>query len=247
VTGAELILLAVSGLFAGAINAAVGSGTLITYPALLSIGFSPVIANATNSLGMVPGAISGAWSYRAELANRRNELLRWSAATAAGAVVGAILVVILPAKVFAFVVPWLILSACLVIALQPLIVKSLARRQTSPRATAAAIGGVGLYGGYFGAGQGIASLAVLMSLAGDTIHRANAAKNVLAAVTNGTAATVFILAGRVVWLPALVIGAATLVGGFAGGGIARRLPAAWLRGLVILIGLYAVYISIRGW
>jgi uncharacterized membrane protein YfcA len=245
-TGPELILLAVSGIFAGAINAAVGSGTLITYPALLSIGLSPVTANATNSLGIVPGAISGAWSYRQELVGRRKELLRWSVATAVGAVVGAGLVVILPAKVFAFVVPWLMVSACLVVAVQPLIVKSLERRRTSQGATRVAIGAVGLYGGYFGAGQGIASLAVLMSFAGNTIHRANAAKNVLAAVTNGTAAGVFLLAGRVVWIPALILGVTTLVGGFGGGGIAKRLPSAWLRGLVILIGSYAVYVSIRG-
>ncbi|MBP7972831.1 MAG: sulfite exporter TauE/SafE family protein [Candidatus Nanopelagicales bacterium] len=238
---ADAVALSAAGLVAGALNAAVGSGTLITYPVLLTVGLPPVAANATNSLGMVPGSLSGAWMYRSNLKGRRQSLIKWSLATGAGAVVGATLVVLLPERVFVAVVPWLILSACLLIAVQPVLLKYLSKG--SHRAVTPAIGAVGVYGGYFGAGQGIAYLAALGSLDGGDIHHANAAKNVVASAANGAAAATFALAGRVVWLPALVICIGTLVGGFAGGGIARRLPSWALRSVIVAVGVYAAVLS----
>lgn len=241
----DVLLLAVAGVAAGAINAAVGSGSLITYPALLSLGIPPVIANGTNCLGVVPGAIAGAWAYRDRIDGMWRDEKGRIIAVAVGAVLGAFLVVILPSEVFDVLVPWLILSACVVVAVQPLIVRALKPKRRSARVANATIGGIGIYGGYFGAGQGIAYLAALTLLDGDNVQEANGGKNVLAAASNGAAAAVFALAGMVLWVPALVICCGSLVGGFIGGSFARRLPVWVLRTIVVLVGLYAVLISFR--
>lgn len=242
----DAVLLIVTGFVAGAINAAVGSGSLITYPALLSLGIPPVAANGTNSLGVVPGALSGAWMYRKNLEGMKRELIRRGMPVAIGAVIGAILVVALPAKVFEVVVPFLILGACAVIAIQPVIARWIEPKKRSEAAATVTLGGIGIYGGYFGAGQGVALLAALTALDGDDLHRANAGKNIFAAVANATAAVVFAISGLVFWLPALVICCASLVGGFLGGGAARRLPKWALRTVIVVVGLYAAYISIKG-
>ena len=241
----DVLLLAIAGLAAGAINAAVGSGSLITYPALLSLGIPPVIANGTNCLGVVPGAIAGAWAYRDRLDGMWREEKGRIIAVAFGAVVGALLVVVLPSEVFDVVVPWLILSACVVVAIQPLIVRALKPQRRSARVANTTIGGIGIYGGYFGAGQGIGYLAALTLLDGDDVQQANGGKNVLAAASNGAAAAVFALAGMVLWLPALVICCGSLVGGFIGGSLAKKLPVWALRAVVVIVGLYAVLISFR--
>lgn len=237
------MILAIFGVAAGAINAAVGAGTMITYPALLSIGLPPVVANGTNTLGIFPGAITGAWMYRHRLRGRRRQLTIWASGTAAGAVVGALLVVLLPAVVFASVVPWLILSACVVIGAQPLILKLTKDWSASPRTVGGAVSAVGIYGGYFGGGQGVAYLAVLTALHDDDVQLANAIKQVLMGFANAASAVVFICFGRVMWLPAIVMWFATLAGGAIGGGVAKRLPPWVLRIIIVLVGLYAAYVS----
>ncbi len=241
-SGGALLLIVVSGALAGAINAAVGSGTLLTYPVLVSLGIPPVVANGTNALGMVPGSISGAFAYRRELVGRKTELIRWSIVTGCGAIVGALLVVLLPARAFTVLVPWLILLACVLIAIGPLVTTVLAKRRSSVLLTPA-LGGIGVYGGYFGAGQGVAYLAALGSLDGADMHRCNAVKNVLATVANTTAGVTFALAGFVEWKPAVLLAVGTLAGGALGGNAARRLPQGALRIIIVIIGIAAAAIS----
>jgi len=236
-------LLIVTGTAAGAINAAVGSGSLLTYPALLSIGIPPVIANGTNTVGVVPGAVSGAWVYRGYLRERHLDFRRWLVAISIGSLVGTMLVVVFPAKVFAAIVPWLILAACVSILVQPLILKWAKSSKHSERALTPAIGGVGIYAGYFGAALGIALLAVLGSLEGGDVHRSNAMKNALAVAANGVSGAVFILAGKVLIIPALIIGVSAMVGGLVGGGLAKRMPPAVLKAIILAVGLYAVVLS----
>ena len=187
-TTPEILWLFLAGFAAGGVNAAVGSGTLITFPTLLAMGVPPVLANGTNCLGLVPGSISGAYAFR-DVLDRR--VLRWAGIVAAAAVCGALLVLVLPSAVFAAAVPWLILLAVVLVALQPLVVKHLP--DPSARTGAVAMAGSGFYGGYFGAGQGIAFLAALSASGVRSIHEANSAKNVLAGVANSSAAIVFIL------------------------------------------------------
>jgi uncharacterized membrane protein YfcA len=233
-TGQEIVLLFAAGFAAGGVNAAVGSGTLITFPTLLAMGVPPVLANGTNCLGLVPGSVSGAYAFRDVIKPR---IWRWAAIVAVAAIVGALLVLVLPSEVFAAAVPWLILLAVGLIAVQPLILRHLPppNRWTS----AAYMSGSGLYGGYFGAGQGIAFLAALAASGVSSIHEANGSKNVLAGVANASAAVIFILGGQVLWSAAAVLAVSSLLGGWLGGRITRRLPAPALRALVIIIGLVA--------
>ena len=237
-TAPEVFWLFLAGLAAGGVNAAVGSGTLITFPTLLAMGVPPVLANGTNCLGLVPGSISGAYAFRDVLSRR---VWRWAAIVAVAAICGALLVLVLPSAVFAAAVPWLILLAVGLVALQPLVVKHLP--DPSARAGAIAVAGSGFYGGYFGAGQGIAFLAALSASGLRSIHEANGAKNVLAGVANSSAAIVFILGGKVLWLSAAVLAVSSLLGGGVGGRVTRTMPARALRILVIVVGLIAAISS----
>lgn len=230
----EAVLLLAAGFAAGGVNAAVGSGTLITYPTLVALGVPPVLANGTNCLGLVPGSASGAYAFR-DVLHRR--VVGWAGVVAVSATAGALAVLVLPSEVFAAVVPWLILLAVALVGLQPLIVRHLP--PPSPRSSAAAMVGSGFYGGYFGAGQGIAFLAALAASGVGSIHEANGAKNVLAGVANASAATVFIVGGQVLWGAAALLAVSSLAGGLLGGRITRRMPPAALRALIIVVGLVA--------
>lgn len=230
----EMALLAAAGVAAGGVNAAVGSGTLITFPTLLAMGVPPVLANGTNCLGLVPGSGSGAYAFRDVLTAR---VWRWAAIVSGAAVAGALLVLVLPSEVFAAAVPWLILLAVGLVAVQPLVVKHLP--PPNRRTSALYMTGSGFYGGYFGAGQGIAFLAALAASGVTSIHEANGAKNVLAGVANGSAAVIFIIGGQVLWSAAAVLAVSSLLGVWVGGRLTRRMPAAALRVLVIVVGLVA--------
>ncbi|MCU0279924.1 MAG: sulfite exporter TauE/SafE family protein [Candidatus Nanopelagicales bacterium] len=233
-TVTEIGLLLAAGFAAGAVNAAVGSGTLITFPTLLALGVPPVMANGTNTLGLVPGSASGAWAFRDVLTRG---LWRWVAVVAVAAMGGALLVLVLPSEVFSAAVPWLILLAVGLVAVQPLVVKHLP--EPSARTSAVAMAGSGFYGGYFGAGQGIAFLAALSASGVKDIHEANGAKNVLAGVANACAAVVFVAGGQVLWSAAAVLAISSLLGGLLGGRVTRRLPPSALRALVIVVGVVA--------
>ncbi|HEX5994260.1 MAG TPA: sulfite exporter TauE/SafE family protein [Jiangellales bacterium] len=238
---AGLIMLA--GLGAGTINAVVGSGSLITFPTLLWVGLPPVVANVSNTVGLVPGSASGAWGYRRELAGQRRRLLRLGAGTLTGSLVGAILLLVLPPDVFAAVVPVLILLACVLVVIQPWLVRRLADRPRHLHGGPLvwlAIFATGMYGGYFGAAQGVLLIAVLAVGLDETLQRANAAKNVLGGLANLVAGALFIFVADVDWAAAGLVAAGAVVGGLVGARIARRLAPAVLRAIVVLIGIIAV-------
>lgn len=239
--GLAAILVGV-GVVAGAINAAVGSGTLLVYPVLLAAGIPPVVANGTNTTGISPGSFASAWAYRAELRPRMRQLAAPVVATVLAAALGATLVVALPTRVFTWVVPFLVGLATLLIALQPLISRwtqehTLGGRHAVWPWTAA----VGLYGGYFGAAQGIMLMAILGARYDRDTQNCNAAKNLLAACANLTAAVVFAVSGSVLWVAAVCLAAGTIPGGYIGGRLARRLPRTAFRILILVIGAAATF------
>jgi uncharacterized protein len=245
----NLLLLAGAGVVAGAINAVIGSGTLLTYPLLLASGLPPVVANGTNTLGIAPGNAFGAWGYRRELAGRGRQVAGLAALVGVGAVLGAVLVLALPSSVFESVVPWLIVAACVLVVVQPWMVRRLLSRGIDPtslpkHALVPVLVAVGVYAGYFGAAQGIILIAALGALYDTDLQRSNAAKNVLQGVSNAAAAVVFVIAGSVSWPAAIAIGAGASLGGFLGAPFARRLPDRVLRTIIVVVGLLAAVVSI---
>lgn len=246
-----IVWLLVAGFFGAAINGVVGAGTLITFPALLAAGAPPVIANGTNTLGLSLGSWSSAYAYRTELSGRGWLIRPALVGSAVGALVGALLVIGLPETVFEVAVPWLILTATALVAVQPFVARRLHRpegRSTNSRAgLAVAIGASGVYGGYFGAGQGVVLMAVLGWLYDRSPQHANAAKNLFAATANITAAIVFAVSGRVWWWAALVLAVAAVAGGTVGARAARRLRPAALRVAVIGVGLVATVLVWVRW
>jgi len=232
-------------LAAGTINSIAGSGSLITFPTLLAFGYSPVVANVTNTIGLVPGALSGAVGYRRELRGQRARLATIGVASTLGGITGAILLLVLPGSVFRGVVPVLILVACALIAAGPRLGARLAGRRLAAGGGDPPHGGPGLwasvyltgvYGGYFGAAQGVILIALLGIFLDDDIQRLNAAKNVLAALVNGVAALVFIVASHVVWSVAAVLALGAIIGGQIGAKVGRRLPATLLRWAIVVVG-----------
>jgi uncharacterized membrane protein YfcA len=241
----EAFLIALAGMAAGAINAVVGSGTLITFPVLLAFGYAPVVANVSNTIGLVPGTISGAVGYRAELAGQRRRLLRLGGFSLTGGLTGGVLLLTLPRSAFEAIVPALIALALLLVIFQPRLTRMLAQRRTTARphggaGLAAGVFGTGVYGGYFGAAQGVILLAVLGITIDDDLQRLNAMKNVLSALVNGVAALLFIAVAEVAWLPVALIAAGSTVGGQLGALIGRRLAPGVLRGLIVIVGLAAI-------
>src|SRR4051794_39606734 len=225
-----------AGVVAGAVNAVVGSGSLITFPTLLAVGYAPVVANVSNTVGLVFGSISGAWGYRRELRGQRRRVLGLAAGSATGALVGGIVLLALPGSVFDAVVPVLILLAVALMAFKPTpgAEHAPARDHTGP-----ATGGTfltGIYGGYFGAAQGVILLALLRLAFDDDLQRLNAVKNVLAGVANGVAAVLFVAVAHVAWGAAALIAGGSVLGGAVGANLGRRLPEVWLRRAVIVGG-----------
>ena len=244
---ATAILLA--GLAAGAINAVVGSGTLITFPTLLALGYPPVLANVSNTIGLAPGSFAGAWGYRRELAGQRHRLVVLGVMASIGGIAGAILLLTLPEAAFRTIVPVLIALACVLVLVQPWLTRRLGVRADRPAHGGPLLaGGIlasGIYGGYFGAAQGVLMIAVIALGTGDPLQRVNAAKNLLAGFVNGVAAIVFILVAEVDWAVAGLIAAGSIAGGFLGASLGRRIPAPALRGLVVVIGVVAVITLLR--
>ncbi|MBO3742557.1 sulfite exporter TauE/SafE family protein [Actinoplanes flavus] len=241
----EAAQILAAGAAAGAINALVGSGTLVTFPVLLALGYPPVVANASNTVGLVPGSFAAAYGYRAEVAAQRRLLLPLGAAAVAGAIGGALLLLVLPEATFGAVVPVLISLALVLIILQPWIVRALRRRTAGgPRPVGPALIGAvfaaGVYGGYFGAALGVLLLGVLGILVSPNLQQVNGLKNIIAGLANTVAAVVFVAAGVVEWLPALLIALGSVAGGMLGARYGRRLPDAALRAVIVAVGLTAV-------
>ena len=246
----EAIAVLLAGAAAGAINVIVGSGTLVTFPVLLAVGYSPLVANVSNTIGLVPGSVAGAIGYRAELAGRRRQLVQFGSASVAGAVLGAALLLTLPAGAFDVIVPVLVALAVILVAVQPLLADRLAhhRPPAGRRAGPVLLGAIfviGVYGGYFGAAQGVMLLGVLGLALPEGLHEVNAVKNVLAGLANATAAVVFAFSAPVAWLPVALIAFGSAVGGTLGARIVRRLPASTLRGVVVVVGVVAFVQLVR--
>ena len=244
---AAAILLA--GVGAGTINTVVGSGTLITFPTLLAFGVPPVTANVSNTIGLVPGSVSGAIGYRAELGGQRARLLRLGSASLVGGTAGAVLLLVLPDAAFDTIVPVLIGLGVLLVVIGPVISRRVAQRAERRGATVRehgawwvwpAVAAAGIYGGYFGAAQGVLLIAVLGIGIADTLQRHNATKNVLAGLVNGIAAVIFILVAEVDWLVVGLIAAGSIVGGQLGATVGRRLPPMVLRGVIVVVGVTAL-------
>jgi uncharacterized membrane protein YfcA len=240
VTPIEAGAIAAAGLAAGTINAIVGSGSLITFPTLLALGYPPVVANVSNTVGLVPGSVSGAVGYRRELVGQRERALRLGIASVAGGLTGGFLLLALPAASFERVVPFLIIVAVVLVALQPRLSRAMAEHRaagtTHALPLAATIFVTGVYGGYFGAAQGVILIALLGIFIGDDIQRLNGLKNVLAAVVNGVAAVLFVLVAPVAWPAALLLALGSIAGGQLGAVVGRRLSPLVLRGAIIAVG-----------
>jgi uncharacterized membrane protein YfcA len=286
----QAIAIFAAGLAAGTINAVVGSGTLITFPTLLAFGYPPVLANVSNNIGLVPGVASGAHGYRAELAGQRRRIIRLGSASLCGGLLGAILLLVLPAGAFKAIVPVLIGISLVMIVFQPRLSRWVAARD---RARAGASGGEpepegdggpigaggtggtggtgavgvvgvaapvsqeaavqvggpvlwvlvflsGVYGGYFGAAQGVLLIGLMGVAFTDSMQRINAVKNVLAGLVNGIAAVVFVLATHVDWGAAGLIAAGAILGGQLGARLGRKLPPWGLRVVIICVGIAAL-------
>jgi uncharacterized protein len=309
----QALAIFAAGLAAGTINTVVGSGTLITFPTLLAFGYPPVLANVSNNVGLVPGVASGVHGYRAELAGQRRRVLRLGSASLVGGLVGAILLLVLPAGAFKAIVPVLIGIALVMVVFQPRLAKWVAARQRAgapapggaagrgeaepggaepggaepggaepggadgtagpdgdhgpagaggvggagavsvarpvQTSTAVQVGGPvlwvlvflsGMYGGYFGAAQGVLLLGLMGVAFTDSMQRINAVKNVLAGLVNGIAAVVFVIATHIDWGAAGLIAAGAILGGQLGARIGRKLPPWGLRVLIICVGLAAL-------
>ncbi len=239
----EAAALLAAGLAAGAINAIVGSGTLVTFPTLLAFGYPPVLANVSNTIGLVPGSVSGAWAYRRELAGQRARVIRLAGASVTGGIAGAIALLALPESAFDAIVPALILLAVALVILQPRLRRLVAEREGAPAhggvAVIVAVLLTGVYGGYFGAAQGVLLMAFLGILIDEELQRLNAVKNVLAGLVNAVAAVIFVAVSDVAWGAVAMIAIGSTLGGQLGGIYGRRLPPVALRGIIVVVGTVA--------
>ena len=247
-TFAHALAIFAAGLAAGTINTVVGSGSLITFPTLIALGYPPVLANVSNNIGLVPGTLSGAYGYRRELRGQGRRLARLAPASFAGGLAGSVLLLVLPGTVFKRVVVVLILIALTLVILQPRLARRLAiphggdphaQRALSPTLIAL-VGAVGVYGGYFGAAQGIILIALLGIFVDDDLQRLNACKNVLAMTVNIVASIVFVLATEVDWRVVAMIAAGSTIGGQIGSTIGRRLDPRVFRVVIVIVGTTAL-------
>lgn len=254
----DLLLIAVAGLGAGAVNGMAGGGSLVSYPALLATGHSALVANVTNTVGILPGYAGGAAGFRGELVSQRRRVREFTPMALLGGLVGAILLLTTPEDVFDGVAPALIIGACLLFAFQPILSKHITRRRAAKDLIAAdpadpgddhvvsviAKGAVFLasvYGGYFGAGLGVIYLAVLGTVLPDPLPKINSLRGVMSLVVNTLAVALFGIAADVAWDAVGILAVTSLVGGYIGARTALRLPAPVLRGVVLLFGVVAVW------
>jgi uncharacterized membrane protein YfcA len=239
----DAVAILLSGAAAGAINAVVGSGTLVTFPTLLALGYPAVTANVSNTVGLVPGSAAAVWAYRTQLRDQRERLLRLVPATCVGSVIGATLLLTAPERAFRAVVPVLIGLACVLVLVQPRLTAWLGGRPASRSHLALltlAVGLTGVYAGYFGAAQGVLLIAFLAVFLVDDLQRLNATKNVLALFGNGVAAIIFMTVSHVDWAVAGLIAIGSIGGGLFGGRYGRTLSPTALRCCIVAIGAFAI-------
>lgn len=236
------LLLAAAGLGAGLVNGVAGGGSLVSFPALLAVGYPALAANVTSTVGIWPGYLGGSAGFSTELQGQRSRLTSLAATVVSGAVAGGILLLTTPTRAFSAVAPYLVLFACLLFAVQPLLARRL-RADEGHRSRAHHVvlqGGTFLasaYGAYFGAGLGVVLLGVLGLTIPDRLVRINGLRSVLALVVNTVAALIFVVRAPVAWVPVAVMAGTSLVGGYVGARVSRKVPTAWLRAVVITLGV----------
>lgn len=254
-TFAEACLVFLAGIGAGTINTVVGSGTLITFPTLLAFGLPPVTASMSNAIGLVPGSVSGTWGYRRELRGQWPRLRRQIPASLVGSLIGAWLLLHLPADAFASIVPVLLVLALVLVVTQTRIQRWVrTRAETAGRdyelvttsrmwLLMVATFLTGIYGGYFAAAQGVLLVGLMGALIHASLQELNAAKNLLTLVVNTVSATAYTVVAfdRIDWVAAGLIAAGSLIGGFVGAGVGRRLPPLVLRSIIVVLGIYAIW------
>ena len=247
-TGFEQLAVVAAGFGAGVLTSTVGVASLLSFPILVAVGLPPVVANATNTVGMTPAGLSGSFGYRRELSEHPRVTATVVATCMVGSVAGATLLLALPPGVFEAVVPWLILFTCVLVGAQPRISSWLRKRQgadlVEPRTTMSPITIVfavltGVYGGYFGAGSGVMMLAVLGLGLDIELRVTNALKTLAVLAANLVAAVIFIFAANLDWAAVGMLAIGSVVGGYVGAHIGRRLPPALFRSLIVLIGVTA--------
>jgi hypothetical protein len=245
----QALAVAAAGVAAGTINTVVGSGTLITFPLLLAVGLPPLTANVSNGLGLVPGSLFGAIGYRSELKGQGPRLRRLGVASVIGGVVGAVLLLTLPPQAFSAVVPALIGIAVVLVVLQPWLARKFARqRENQPEQEKQNDGwplwlgtlGTGIYGGYFGAAQGVLLLGIMGAITPEPLQRINAVKNVCTMLANLASGIVFVFVAHVSWLVVVLIAGGSAIGGVVGARVGKALPPVVLRGLIVVIGVAAI-------
>lgn len=249
-TWIECAVIVLAGAGAGIINTVVGSGTLVTFPVLLWAGLPPVAANVSNNVGLAPGSVSGAVGYRKELSGSRGRVVRFSVAALLGGACGAVLLAFLPPGVFRVAAPLLIAAALVLVVAEPWLGRRLqSLREAAPpegsRGMVAAVFLTSVYGGYFGAGQGVILLAVMAVLMAEPLQQVNALKNVLQGVDNVASASMFVLIARVDWLVVLLLAGGAIVGGQVGAKVGRRLPPSVLRAFIVVIGVAGIVQLVR--
>jgi len=236
----------VASVVAGLINSIAGGGTLVSFPVLVWAGRNPVLANATNTVALLPASLAGAFGFRRELANGRRWIRLLAIPSLGGGLVGAFLLLRTPERLFAQIVPFLILAATLLLASQEVLTKDLLVRSSGEVRSPAGLRlfaallfqtAVGIYGGYFGAGIGILMLAALALLGLSDIHQMNGLKNLMAICINGVAAAYFVFSGAVLWNDVMIMATGSLIGGFMGARLARVLGRTFVRRFVITVGI----------
>lgn len=249
-TPGDALLLAAAGFGAGTINGAAGGGSLVSFPALLALGYGSIAANVTSTVGIVSGYLGSTAGFRRELDGQRSRVHALLPVSIAGSGVGGVTLLLTPDRAFTDAVPWLILAACALFAGQPVLARRVAARRTARPDRAGQDDGVGwgvqagvfvgaIYGAYFGAGLGVILLAVLAIGIDDQLLRLNGLRNLLSLVINLGAVVLFALVAPVAWGAAGILAVGALGGGWIGARGARRLPPAALRALVITFGLVA--------
>jgi uncharacterized protein len=247
VTGLEELAIVAAGLGAGIMTSTVGVASLLSFPILVALGIAPVVANASNTVGLTPGAVTGSFGYRAELREHPVVTATIIGTCAAGAIGGAVLLLALPAEVFEAVVPWLILGTCLLVGAQPRISRWLKtadapppdeRTRLSPVTTCFSTL-VGVYGGYFGAGSGVMMMAVLGFGSNLEFRILNALKTLAILASNLVASIIFIAVAELDWTAVVLLATGSIVGGYVGARIGRRLNPTLLRSLIVVVGVSA--------
>ncbi len=252
-TGAEQLAVLVTGFGAGILTSTVGVASLLSFPVLVAVGLPPVVANASNTIGMTPAGLSGSFGYRRELREHPRVTAVVLLTCAMGSVAGALLLLALPPGVFEAIVPWLILGTSVLVGIQPWISRRLKARRgadvpdrvhMSPMTTVWATL-TGVYGGYFGAGSGVMMMAVLGFGTDLQLRIVNALKTLAVMAANVVATVIFLFLAELDWVAIGLLASGSVVGGYVGAHIGRRLPAPVLRTLVVIVGVTASILLMR--